>query len=75
MEKQLVAILVHFKLSKQCILNYAQRVSNMPSITKIQKMFLFRFSSYKFKKEEEKNYLTNGKIHVVIHDKTKDAHN
>lgn len=47
----------------------------MPSITKIQKVFLFRFSSYKFKKEEEKNYLTNGKIHVVIHDKTKDAHN
>lgn len=38
-------------------------------------MFLFRFSSYKFKKEEEKIYLTNGKIHVVIHDKIKDAHN
>ena len=38
-------------------------------------MFLFRFSSYKFKKKEEKNYLAIGKIHVVIQDKTKDARN
>lgn len=47
----------------------------MPSITTIQRMFLFRFSSHKFKKKEEKNYLAIAKIRVVIQDKTKDARN